>query len=385
MKRNLYEDEHEEYRASVRTFLTDEVVPNYTRWERDGLVDRELFVGLGRLGAFGFDVDESLGGNGVRDFRFNAILSEEAVDLDVYPATLGAALQADIVLPYLTDLTTFEQRERWLPGVVGGETITAIAMTEPGTGSDLTGIQTRAVRDGDAYVLDGAKTFITNGLNADLVVVAARTSADPHGGLSLFVIEREMPGFTRGRKLEKIGLHAQDTAELFFTGVRVPLANRLGEEGAGFAGLTRNLARERLSLAVAAIAMTRRALAQTIDYVRERSAFGAPLGGLQSIRMRLGEIDSEVDIGTAFVDRCIIECNAGRLSHVDAAKAKWWATELQGRALDTCVQLHGGYGYMREYPIARAWTDARAARIYGGANEIMKEIVGRSLRLVSQS
>ena len=378
MRRDLYAPEHEEYRSSVQEFLRREVVPHYDDWERDGIVPRTLFTGLGALGALAFDIPEELGGAGISDFRYNAILSEEAAAFGVLAALLGPALQADIVVPYLLGGDE-EQRRRWLPGVASGATITAIAMTEPGTGSDLAGIRTRARRDGDAYVLDGAKTFITNGINADLVVVAARTGEDRHRGLSLLVVEREMAGFERGRKLDKIGLHAQDTAELSFTGVRVPVTNRLGEEGEGFALLTRNLARERLSLAVSAVASARVALEQTVDYVKGRVAFGAPLADLQSVRMRLAELATEVDLGTLMVDRAVRDVDDGALSAVDAAKAKWWCTEMQGRVLDACVQLHGGYGYMREYPVARAWADARVTRIYGGANEVMKDLVGRSI------
>jgi len=378
MRRDLFEPEHEEYRSSVREYLRREAVPHYDEWERDGIVPRTLFTGLGALGALGFDIPEDLGGAGISDFRFNAVLSEEGVALGLMSAILGPALQADIVVPYLLGGND-EQRTRWLPGIASGTTISAVAMTEPGTGSDLAGIRTRARRDGDAYVLDGAKTFITNGINADLVVVAARTGDDRHRGLSLFVVERGMAGFERGRKLDKIGLHAQDTAELSFAGVRVPAANRLGEEGEGFTLLTRNLARERLSLAVSAVASARVALEQTIAYVKQRVAFGAPLADLQSVRMRVGELSTEVDLGTLMVDRAIRDVNAGVLTAVDAAKAKWWCTELQGRVLDACVQLHGGYGYMREYPVARAWADARVTRIYGGANEVMKDLVGRSI------
>jgi|SRR5690242_14515686 len=378
MRRDLFEPEHEEYRSSVREYLRREAVPHYDEWERDGIVPRTLFTGLGALGALGFDIPEDLGGAGISDFRFNAVLSEEGAALGLMSAILGPALQADIVVPYLLGGND-EQRTRWLPGIASGTTISAVAMTEPGTGSDLAGIRTRARRDGDAYVLDGAKTFITNGINADLVVVAARTGDDRHRGLSLFVVERGMAGFERGRKLDKIGLHAQDTAELSFAGVRVPAANRLGEEGEGFTLLTRNLARERLSLAVSAVASARVALEQTIAYVKQRVAFGAPLADLQSVRMRVGELSTEVDLGTLMVDRAIRDVNAGVFTAVDAAKAKWWCTELQGRVLDACVQLHGGYGYMREYPVARAWADARVTRIYGGANEVMKDLVGRSI------
>jgi len=379
MRRDLFEPEHDEYRRSIRAFLTRAVVPHYAAWERDGITPRSLFADLGELGAFGFDVEEKHGGTGVHDLRFNAILAEEACALAVYPAVVGSTLQADVVIPYLVGLTTEEQRDRWLPGVVAGTTVTAIAMTEPGTGSDLAGIRTRAVRDGDDYVLNGSKTFITNGINADLVVVAARTGTDPHRGLSLFVVERGMAGFERGRRLEKIGLHAQDTVELSFDDVRVPVANRLGDEGDGFTGLTRNLARERLSVAIAAMATTRWAIAVTNEYVRQRHAFGQPLAALQTVRHRLAELDTEADLGTLLVDRSIRDHNAGELSHVDAAKAKWWTTELQGRALDAGVQLHGGYGFMQEYPIARVWADARVSRIYGGTTEIMKEIIGRDI------
>ena len=381
MRRTLYDADHEDYRRSVRTLLQKEVLPHHEAWSEGGLVPRELFTALGALGALGLEVPEEFGGGGIHDFRYNCVLSEEAQALGVMTAVLGANLQADVVLPYLTDLTTEEQRRRWLPGVVSGETITAVAMTEPGTGSDLAGITTRAVRDGEDYVVDGAKTFITNGINADLVVTAVRTGDHPHRGLSLLVLERGMPGFERGRKLRKMGQHAQDTAELSFTGVRVPAANLLGAEGAGFAGLQHNLARERLSIAVCAMAGARAALDLTIEHVRARTAFGKPVGALQNTRFVLAELATEIDLGTSYVDRCVLELVAGTLDPVDAAKAKWWTTELHGRTVDAGVQLHGGYGYMHEYPIARAWADARVARIYGGTTEIMKEIVGRSLAL----
>ncbi|MET0953112.1 MAG: acyl-CoA dehydrogenase family protein [Aeromicrobium sp.] len=380
MSRTLFEPEHEAYRASVRAFLAKHVVPHYPHWERDGIVPRELFTSAAELGVFAA-VPEEFGGAGVDDFRFNVVFAEEAARAGVGPAALGPTLQSDVCLPYLVDMTNDEQRQRWLPGVAAGETITAIAMTEPGTGSDLSGIRTRAVRDGDHYVVDGAKTFITNGINADLVIVAVRTGDHPHRGLSLLVVERGMDGFERGRNLDKVGMHAQDTAELSFSGVRVPVANLLGAEGDGFAGLTRNLAQERASLAATAIAQARAAAEWTIEYVRDRQVFGASLGSLQSTRFRLAELVTEIDVTQAFVDQCIVALNDGSLTAVDAAKAKWWATELQGRVVDACVQLHGGYGYMLEVPIARAFVDARVSRIYGGATEIMKEIVGRSLEL----
>ncbi|MFD4351609.1 acyl-CoA dehydrogenase family protein [Nocardia sp. NPDC058518] len=380
MDREIFEPEHDAYRDSVRQFLAKHVVPGYQEWEQAGIVPRSLFTDVADLGAF-MAVPEQFGGAGVNDFRFNAILTEEAAAADVAPAMLGPALQADICMPYLLELTNDEQKARWLPGVATGETIVAIAMTEPGTGSDLAGIRTKAVREGEHYVLNGAKTFITNGVNADLVITAVRTGEHPHRGISLIVVEREIEGFTRGRNLEKVGMHAQDTAELSFSDARVPVANLLGEEGTGFFGLSNNLPQERLSIAVAAMAGSTTALRETMDYVRERRAFGRTIGDFQATRFRLADLVTEVEVTQTYVDRGITALNAGRLSAVDAAKAKLWATELQSRVIDACVQLHGGYGYMLEYPIARAYLDSRIARIYGGTSEIMKEIIGRSLRL----
>ncbi|MEU6264634.1 acyl-CoA dehydrogenase family protein [Saccharopolyspora shandongensis] len=380
MQRIIFESEHNAYRDSVRTFLAREVTPSYEEWDRAGIVPRELFAKVAELGLFAA-VPEEYGGAGLDDFRYNAVFIEEAARAGVSPATLGPGLQADVCMPYLLELTDEAQKARWLPGVASGELITAIAMTEPGTGSDLSGIRTRAVLDGDHYVINGAKTFITNGINADLVITAVRTSEHPHKGISLIVVEADTPGFERGRNLEKIGMHAQDTAELSFTDARVPVVNRLGPEGAGFFGLTGNLPQERLSLAVGAVAQAQAALDWTIEYVRTRKAFGSPIGSFQATRFRLAELVTEIDITQQYVDRGILELNAGTLSPVDAAKAKLWATELLGRVVDACLQLHGGYGYMLEYPIARAYADARISRIYGGTSEIMKEIIGRSLKL----
>jgi alkylation response protein AidB-like acyl-CoA dehydrogenase len=380
MERNLFEPEHDQYRRSVRAYLERHVTPHYAEWEQAGIVPRELFRQVAELGAFAA-VPEEHGGAGISDFRYNAVLVEEAAALGVGPALLGPALQADVCMPYLLNLTDREQKRRWLPDVVAGEKILAIAMTEPGTGSDLSGIRTRAVRRGESYHVDGAKTFITNGINADLVITAVRTTEDRHRGLTLLVIDTGSPGFTRGRNLDKVGQHAQDTAELSFDNVCVPVANRLGEEGSGFFGLTENLPQERLSLAVSAIASAQAALDWTTTYVRERRAFGRAIGEFQATRFRLAELVTEVDVTQAYVDRAIVEHNAGSLSAVDAAKAKLWATEVQGRVVDACLQLHGGYGYMNELPIGRAFADARVTRIYGGTSEIMKEIIGRSLRL----
>ncbi|MEV4939718.1 acyl-CoA dehydrogenase family protein [Streptomyces zaomyceticus] len=380
MRRNLFESEHDDFRGSVRRFIDKEVTPHYTQWERAGIVPRDLFTAAGRLGLFA-SVPEQYGGAGVTDFRFHTVFSEETARAGVGPAAVGLTLHAEVCIPYFLGLATEEQKQRWLPGLADGTLIAAIAMTEPGTGSDLSGIRTRALRDGDAYVVNGNKTFITNGINADLVITAVRTGEHPHKGLSLLVIERGMPGFARGRNLEKVGMHAQDTAELSFTDVRVPVANLLGAEGEGFYGLTRNLPMERLSIAVAALAQAAAAVEYTIDHVRQRTVFGKPVGALQHTRFRLAELVTEIDVTQQFLDRCVLEANDGTLTAVDAAKAKWWATELQGRVIDACVQMHGGYGYMLEYPVARDWIDSRVSRIYGGTTEIMKEIIGRSLEL----
>ena len=380
MRRALYEPEHEAFRESSRSFIAKEMLPHYPGWEKAGIVPRELFALAGDLGLFAA-VPEQYGGAGVADYRFSAVFAEEAARAGVAPAALGLTLQADVCMPYFLDLADDEQRRRWLPGIADGTLITAIAMTEPGAGSDLSGLRAGAVRDGGDYVVNGNKTFISNGINADLVITVVRTGEHPHKGLSLLVVERGMPGFERGRNLEKVGMHAQDTAELSFTDVRVPAANLLGAEGEGFYGLTRNLPKERLAIAVIALAQAAAAVEATIGYARERTAFGKSIGSLQNTRFRLAELVTEIDIAQQFLDRCVQELNDGALSPVDAAKAKWWTTELQGRTVDTCVQLHGGYGYMLEYPIAKAWTDSRISRIYGGSTEIMKEIIGRSLDL----
>ncbi|MCW3018710.1 MAG: Butyryl-CoA dehydrogenase, partial [Solirubrobacterales bacterium] len=316
------------------------------------------------------------------DFRLNLVIGEETQRAGVGSFGLGITLQNDICLPYFLSYCDERQRERWLGGIASGELITAIAMTEPGIGSDLAAMSTGARRDGEHYVVNGAKTFITNGINADLVIVAAKTDpSERHRGISLLVVERGMDGFERGRNLEKIGQHAQDTAELSFSDVRVPVENLLGREGEGFLYLVSNLPQERLSIAASAVAAAEAALGWTLDYVRERTAFGQPIGSFQASRFTLAELHGEVQIARAFVDECARALNAGELTPEDAATAKWWCTDLQGRVVDRCLQLFGGYGYMLEYPIARAFADARVTRIYGGANEIMKEIVGRSLGL----
>jgi len=385
MRRTLFQDVHEDFRSSFRTFLEREVVGDegrYGEWERAGIVPREVFARAGAGGFLGMSVPERYGGAGADDFRFNLIVGEEAQRAGVSSFGLGITLQNDICLPYFLTYCSDAQRERWLPRITCGALITAIAMSEPGMGSDLAAMSTRARREGDRYVLDGAKTFITNGINADLVIVAAKTDPrERHRGISLLVVERGMDGFTRGRNLEKIGQHGQDTAELFFAGVHVPVENLLGEEGEGFRYLVSNLPQERLSIAASAVAAAEAALSWTLAYVRERRAFGQPIGSFQSSRFTLAEVRTELDIARAYIDRCVQELDAGELTAEDAAMAKWWCTDLQGRVIDRCLQLHGGYGYMLEYPIARAYADARVTRIYGGSNEIMKEIIGRSLGL----
>jgi alkylation response protein AidB-like acyl-CoA dehydrogenase len=382
MRRELYQQEHEELRSSFRSWLEKEVVPHQEEWAAAGIVPRELFADAGRHGFLAFEVPEEHGGGGVADFRFNAVIGEEVQAAGVGGAGLGITLHNDICLPYFMRYCTDEQRERWLPGIASGELITAIAMTEPGIGSDLASMSTSAIRDGDHYVVNGSKTFITNGINADLVITAVKTDpSQRHKGMSLVVLERGMDGFERGRNLEKIGHHAQDTAELFFTDVAVPVTNLLGEEGQGFYQLTANLPQERLSIAMSGVAAARAALTWTLEYVKERTAFGQAIGSFQNSRFVLAEIATEVDIAETFIDRCVVALNAGELTAVEAAEAKWWCTELQKRVVDRCLQLFGGYGYMLEYPIARAYADARITTIYGGTTEIMKEIIGRSLGL----
>jgi alkylation response protein AidB-like acyl-CoA dehydrogenase len=381
MQRKHYDEDHLAFGDAVRTFIAKEMQPDYLAWEAAGLAPRELFQAAGGNGFLGLQVPEQYGGGGTSDFRFNQILGEELMLAGVGGAGLGITLHNDICLPYFTSYCTEEQKQRWLPGIVSGELITAVAMTEPGAGSDLAGIRTSAVADGDDLIVNGAKTFITNGINADLVITAVRTGPDRHKGLSLVIIERGMPGFERGRNLDKLGLHSQDTAELSFTDVRVPRANVLGELGTGFLGLVSNLPQERMSIAISGVAGARAALNWTISYVRERKAFGQSIGAQQNTRFVLAEVATEVDVAQAYIDKCVDALAVGDLTPEDAAKAKWWATELQGRVVDRCLQLHGGYGYMQEYPIARAYADARVTRIYGGATEIMKEIIGKSLKL----
>ncbi|QTI70860.1 acyl-CoA dehydrogenase family protein [Gordonia polyisoprenivorans] len=380
--RRVYETEHEDFRASFRRFLDTRVVPDYAKWEAEGLFPREVFAEAGSHGFLGMAIDEEYGGGGVDDFRFNAVMAEEVADAGVM--SFGINLHNDICVPYFLRYCTPEQRARWLPGLASGELIAAIAMTEPGTGSDLAGITAVAVREGDHYVLNGSKTFISNGINADVVIVAARTeTGDRHNGLSLMVVERGMAGFERGRNLDKIGMHAQDTAELSFTNVRVPVDNVLGEPGSGFRQLVSNLPQERMTIAVASTAAANRAVELARDHIMTRTAFGKPLAANQNSRFTLADAHVQVQVVRAFVDECLRDHATGELGADRAAMAKLAATEVQGRVVDACLQMFGGYGYMAEYPIARAYVDARVQRIYGGTSEIMKEIVGKSMGLTA--
>ena len=382
MKRTIFESDHELFRETAREFIRREIAPNVTEWESAGRVDKEMFRRAGSAGLLAMAVPEEHGGAGVSDFRFNVVIVEEMMAADAFASGMCITLHNDVVLPYFLELCSEEQKGRWYPGLVSGELMGAIAMTEPGAGSDLAGIKTTAIRDGDSYVVNGSKTFITNGINSDLVVTAVKTDPEQrHAGMSLLVIEDGMPGFSRGRNLEKIGLHAQDTAELFFDDVRVPVDNLLGEEGSGFVHLVSNLPQERLSLTAGSLAHAQVAFGWTLDYIKERRAFGQPIGSFQTVKHAMAEMRTELDIAQSYVDAQILALNAGELSAEEAAKAKWWVTELENRVISRCLQLFGGWGYMEEYPIARAFRDARVQTIYGGTTEIMKEIVGRSLGL----
>jgi long-chain-acyl-CoA dehydrogenase len=379
--RSLYDDDHELLRKTVRAFADRHAAPHADRWRTDGKVDRALFREAARAGLLGFNIPEEYGGGGSTDFRVNAVIGEE---FSRHPAADGLAcvgLSNDIVVPYFTGLTDAAQKARWLPGIASGDLVVAVAMTEPGAGSDLAGIATTAVRAGDDYLVNGSKVFISNGQNADLVVTAVRTGPDRHGGLSLLVIETDRPGFTRGRNLDKVGLHAQDTSELFFQDVRVPAANLLGAEGSGFKALMRNLAQERISIAANAMASIEAVLERTVDHVRGRTAFGRSIGSFQNTRFELADMVTTARAGRTYLDDLLARHTRGALTDADAAAAKFWATEHYVNIVGRCLQLHGAYGYMLEYPIAHAYLDSRITTIYGGTTEIMKEIVARDLGL----
>jgi alkylation response protein AidB-like acyl-CoA dehydrogenase len=382
MQRDLFTSEHEDFRASVRRFIEKEVSPHLPEWEAAGIVPKELFLKTAELGINGLQIPEEYGGAGLDTFLFNAIVIEETSRA---AANLGGMqVHLNTVLPYFLEYANQEQRQRWLPGLAEGRLMSSIAMTEPGTGSDLAGMATTAVRDGEDWILNGAKTFITGGINADLIVVVARTSRDEsnrRAGLSLFVVEDGMPGFSRGRNLDKIGLKSQDTAELVFEDVRVPGANLLGEEGQGFSMLVHNLPQERLTIAVNAQSTARAAVRFATQYVHDRQVFGKPVAAFQNTKFVLAECQTQVEAGQALLDRALLALDAGTLTAPDAALVKLFCTEMQARVIDQCLQLHGGYGYMREYPIARLYADARVTRIYGGTSEVMKSVISKSMGL----
>ena len=378
MQAQILEEEHLMFRDAVHAFVQQEIAPYHSEWEKAGLVPRALWRKAGEHGFLCMDVPEVYGGMGVRDFRFNTIVSEELAK--ICATGPGFIIQTDIVAPYIMAYGTEEQKQRWLPGLVSGELISSIAMTEPGTGSDLAGVQTKAIRQGDHFLVNGQKTFITNGILSDLVIAVVKTQPEEkHSGISLLVLERGMEGFERGKNLDKIGMKAQDTAELFFSDVKVPVENLLGQEGYGFFYLMQQLPQERLSIAVGAIAASEAALAMTAQYCKDRKAFGRSIGKFQHNRFLIAEMKTEIEIGRAFTDQCILELNAKTLTPERAAMAKWWITELQCKVMDQCLQLHGGYGYMNDFLIAKMYTDARVQKIYGGTNEIMKEIIGRAM------
>jgi alkylation response protein AidB-like acyl-CoA dehydrogenase len=381
MPRNVYDDEHEDFRASVQEFVERTLKPRADQMLEVKSIDRDIWKEAGKQGLFGLDIPEEFGGMGAEDYRFNAVSAEVIAGFNFAVASCFG-IHSDVCPPYIVDLGTEEQKQRWLPGMASGELIAAIAMTEPSGGSDLAALKTTAVRDGDHWVLNGSKTFITNGYQADLVIVAART--DPSRGakgITLFVVEEGMEGFTRGRKLDKVGQEEADTSELFFEDVRVPDANRLGGEGLGFVAMMERLPQERIGAAVANTAHAFQIFRETVEYTKERKAFGQPVGAFQHNKFKMAELLTELEVTQAYVDDCVAAHAVGELTAVDAAKAKWFSAQVQNHVLDECVQLHGGYGYMNEYRVARAWRDARVTKIWAGSNEIMKELIGRDLGL----
>lgn len=376
--RSAYNEDHEAFRQTVRLFLQKEAVPHVEEWEKAGIVDKSIWPKGGALGMLCPTVPTEYGGLGL-DFGYNAIVDEEVSYIGV---PLGFSLQSDIVCDYIVQYGSEEQKQHWLPRLVSGETITAIAMTEPGTGSDLQSVRTTALKDGNHYVINGSKTYITNGQNADLILVVAKTNPDAtpaYKGMSIILVEAEREGFKRGRNLDKIGQDAADTSELFFEDVRVPITNCLGEEGRGFIYLMSQLPQERLSIAIGAQASAQRAFDDTLVFTKDRKAFLGTVFDFQNTRFTLADLQSKLQVGWAHLDWAIRRHLAGELTPTEGAAAKLWHTELQWEVMDKCLQLHGGAGYMNEYPIARMWRGARVSRIYGGTNEIMKELIGRSL------
>ncbi|WP_278315334.1 acyl-CoA dehydrogenase family protein [Lolliginicoccus levis] len=381
MKRTIYNEDHQAFRESAREFVARHVQPRSEELIENKAIPREMWLEAGKAGLLGLEVPEQYGGGEAGDFRFNAVLGEE---LSRHSAAMASCfgIHSDICAPYLVELTTDEQKERWLPRFCTGEMVTAIGMTEPSGGSDLAALKTTAVRDGDDWIVNGSKTFITNGYSADLVIVAARTSPEKKArGITLFGVESGMAGFERGRKLDKVGQAESDTAELFFDNVRVPSANVIGEVDNGFIHMMQLLPQERLSAAVCNTAHAKGIYDETLEYVKERKAFGQPIGHFQHNKFLLAEITTKLEVTQAFVDSCVDAHTRRELTPIDAAKAKWWSAEIQNEVLDHCVQLYGGYGFMREYRVARAWMDARVTKIWAGTNEIMKELIGRDIGL----
>ncbi|HEY0950835.1 acyl-CoA dehydrogenase family protein [Nocardioides sp.] len=381
MKRSIYDEDHEAFRASVREFLERSVIPQVEQHAADKAIPREFWLEAGKQGFLGLEIPEQYGGAEAGDYRFNAVLLEE---LNKVNAALGSCvgIHADITAPYLVELGTEEQKQRWLPGVAAGEILLAIGMTEPSGGSDLAALKTTAVKDGDAWVLNGSKTFITNGYSADLVIIAARTSPEKKArGITLFAVDASAPGFSRGRKLDKVGQDESDTAELFLENVRVTDAEIVGELDGGFIHMMQKLPQERLGCAISNVAHAKQILVETLQYTKDRKAFGQGIGSFQHNKFLLAELFTQIEVTEAYIDRCVVAHDAGELTAVDAAKAKWWSSQVQNEVLDHCVQLHGGYGYMNEYRVARAWRDARVSKIWAGSNEIMKELIGRDLGL----
>ncbi|WP_137873359.1 acyl-CoA dehydrogenase family protein [Rhodococcus sp. Q] len=380
MQRTIFTEDHDAFRDSVRQFIAKEITPKMPEWEEAGCIPRDFYYKTAEIGINGLQVPEQYGGGGIDSFLFNTVVYEE---IGYAAASLGGfQVHLNTVLPYFLEYSNEEQRQRWFPGFADGSLVSSIAMTEPGIGSDLAGVATTAVRDGDHYILNGNKTFITGGIGADLVIVVARTSKDEtnrRNGLSLLVVEGDMPGFIRGRNLHKIGIKSSDTAELTFDNVRVPVANLLGEEGGAFAMLGHNLPQERLSIAITAQATATAAVNLAIEYAQERMVFGKPLASFQNTKFVLAECATELQAGQSMIDQALVALDGRTLTPADAAKVKLFCTEMQARVIDKCLQLHGGYGYMTEYPIARLYTDARVTRIYGGTSEVMKSVISKSL------
>ncbi|KIE51861.1 MAG: acyl-CoA dehydrogenase [marine actinobacterium MedAcidi-G3] len=380
MRRTIFDEEHDMFRESVRSFIDKEIAPNHEKWEQNGKVDKEMFQKAGSTGFLGMAIPEEYGGGGVEDFRYNSIINEEIQLAGVVGSGMCITLHNDVCLPYFINYCNEEQADRWMPGLANGNLMSAIAMTEPAIGSDLASMGTSARPEGNGYVVNGSKTFITNGINSDLIITAVKTDpSERHKGMSLLVIEDGMEGFERGRNLDKLGMKSQDTAELFFNDLYIPEENVLGGEGSGFLNLVNNLPQERLSIAITGTASAQAAFNWTVDYVTEREAFGQKISAFQNTRFELAEMKTELDLAWVFVDRQIEALNDGELTAEDAAEAKWWCTEMQLRTITRCLQLFGGYGFMNEYPIARAYADARVQTIYGGTTEIMKEIIGRQI------